>query len=435
MAEDTQKEPRTLYLMYKIAVRGDDREAATTCLEGISKVREPLEYLYACCLDAQEARHKQFAIEALSKLVEKNAHSPSSTIHLPALLRCTLRLMVKEYEDLSDETEDNNKAQKICDVFNEVVTAISSSPQSSTGTALFTLPELDWFARTAYNLSLTQLDRWDVTQTISLLTSCNSILSHFPADVSSDLSSDIALKTLFNDFIISSALLARARARDSVEDQLQDYLLMRRHIASFDAALPAQLPALVEKARDDMSSKLGALLTFDFEAALALKDYPSLPSIVRRTAPCNSPTPLQAQADILLRASLPSQTLYTTLRLIIDSLAALDSLDVTKLSRYMRCLFQVTLPLDESLALDLTREYVAVIKEARDKDAPVPDEETEWLATTAYNHAVDCYFQKKDEVCKGWAFRAFELAHLVGDGGVLEEVLHRGFIKLKFDAA
>ena len=119
MAEETQKEPRTLYLMYKVAVRSDDRDAATTCLEGISKVPEPLEYLYACCLDAQEARHKEFAIEALSKLLEKNAHSSFSPVHLPALLRCTIRLMVKECEDQTDEAENWSNVQKLCDVFNE----------------------------------------------------------------------------------------------------------------------------------------------------------------------------------------------------------------------------------------------------------------------------------------------------------------------------
>ncbi len=64
---------------------------------------------------------------------------------------------------------------------------------------------------------------------------------------------------------------------------------------------------------------------------------------------------------------------------------------------------------------------------------PMPREETEWLATTAFNHAVDCYFAKQDEVCKKWAFKAFELAHLVADGGRLEEVLHERFMRLRFD--
>lgn len=119
MAEETRNEPRTLYLIHKVAVRTDDRESATACLEGISKVPQPLEYLYACCVDAQEARKKVFAIEALSKVLEKNGHEAPSPIHLPALLRCTIRLMVKDYEDHEDESDRWNMVKKLCGVFEE----------------------------------------------------------------------------------------------------------------------------------------------------------------------------------------------------------------------------------------------------------------------------------------------------------------------------
>jgi len=122
MSEESQKEPRTLYLLYKIAVRSDDREEATRCLEGISKALEPIEYLYACCLDAQDAPHRDFAIEALSKLLEKNEHSPSSPVHLPALLRCTVRLMAKDLEGREDETNSREAVQKLCGVFSEGTT-------------------------------------------------------------------------------------------------------------------------------------------------------------------------------------------------------------------------------------------------------------------------------------------------------------------------
>jgi hypothetical protein len=260
-------------------------------------------------------------------------------------------------------------------------------------------------------------------------------MSHFPTDISSDVAADLALKTLFNNFIVSSGLLARARSQDKVEDQLQDYLLMRKHIAAFDASLPSQLPVLVEPAGADMLAKLAALLTFDFEGALALKTYDDLGPIVRKCADCKSAVPLQAMADCLLRSSssVPVQTTYSVLRTIINALSALDAIDAPKLSRYMRCLFQVTLPFDDSLALGLTAEYVDLIREAGRNRVPLPEEETEWLAATAFNHAVDCYYAKRDEECRKWAFRAFELAHLLPDGGRLEEVLHERFLGLRFE--
>lgn len=125
MADETRKEPRTLYLMYKIAVRDDDREEATRCIEGMSQGPEPLEYLYACCVDAQEASHRAFAVEALSKLLEKSAHSPSSPVHLPALLRCTTRLMVKDVEGEEDERGRQEAVQKLCGVFDKGESSIA----------------------------------------------------------------------------------------------------------------------------------------------------------------------------------------------------------------------------------------------------------------------------------------------------------------------
>ena len=129
MAEETQREPRSLYLMYKIAIQSDDREAATTCLEGISKAPEPIDYLYSCCLEAQKAQQRDFAIEALGKLLEKNAQSPSTSIQLPALLRCSIRLMIKDMETQDDDVQRSEIVNKLCDIFEQgtIPSPLSSS--------------------------------------------------------------------------------------------------------------------------------------------------------------------------------------------------------------------------------------------------------------------------------------------------------------------
>lgn len=126
---------------------------------------------------------------------------------------------------------------------------------------------------------------------------------------------------------------------------------------------------------------------------------------------------------------------YTTLRQIINQIYEIESLDGTKLARYMRCLFQVTLPFEDELALGLADEYIDLIQDAKRNTIPLPPEELEWLATTAFNHAVDFYFAKQDELCQTWAFKAFALAHLYEDGGVLEKMLHDRYGTLKFDTA
>jgi hypothetical protein len=105
--------------MYKIALRSDDREEAARCIEGISQASQPIEYLYACCLDAKSAPHKDYALEALTSLLAKNEHSPSSSIHLPALLRCTIRLLVKGVDEQTDQSDGRKAVQELCRVFSE----------------------------------------------------------------------------------------------------------------------------------------------------------------------------------------------------------------------------------------------------------------------------------------------------------------------------
>ena len=65
----------------------------------------------------------------------------------------------------------------------------------------------------------------------------------------------------------------------------------------------------------------------------------------------------------------------------------------------------------------------------------MPTEELEWLATTAFNHSVDCYTLRQDEKSKKWASKALKIAQHCKDGGILEGMLHKNQLSLRFDAA
>jgi hypothetical protein len=60
-----------------------------------------------------------------------------------------------------------------------------------------------------------------------------------------------------------------------------------------------------------------------------------------------------------------------------------------------------------------------------------PPVELEWLATTAFNHAVDYYLQDNDELCKRWAEQAFTIAQWLEDGGRLRDLLMEKYASLK----
>ena len=119
----------------------------------------------------------------------------------------------------------------------------------------------------------------------------------------------------------------------------------------------------------------------------------------------------------------------------------------------MRCLFQVALSDSPGTAEQLLSQICSLAQEAAEVDChnlpthpsigiinsikqteqPYPAEELEWVATRAFNHAVDLYCSDDDEGCKNWAGQALNIAHFCADEGALEKLLQGKFAGLKLD--
>jgi hypothetical protein len=120
MTEDTQNDARTLYLMYRLAISSKDKSLAVQCLQNISKIPSPRDYLYACVIESQRAGDILSAVDALRAVLTNEASSLSSQTHTPALLRCIIRLL-KSWLDSQPEEEPQRKIriQDLCDVFDD----------------------------------------------------------------------------------------------------------------------------------------------------------------------------------------------------------------------------------------------------------------------------------------------------------------------------
>ncbi|KAL8643064.1 MAG: hypothetical protein Q9228_000303 [Teloschistes exilis] len=77
-----------------------------------------------------------------------------------------------------------------------------------------------------------------------------------------------------------------------------------------------------------------------------------------------------------------------------------------------------------------------VMSIARNTKAPMetyPTEELEWVATTAFNRAVEFYSTSQDKTCRRWAEKAISLAELNNDGGLLHQLLQSKYMDLAWD--
>lgn len=189
------------------------------------------------------------------------------------------------------------------------------APKDADGKKLFDVKELEWFCQNAYNLGVKNAGDWCLQNTVSILTVCVSLIDEFPEGIAAAVAGDLSLRSIFCHFIMSSALASLARAQDDVEVQLQDYLILRRHVAAADKEIQQRLRcgSLDEVSKKDLLTKLAQLLAFDFEAAAALKEYKSLREIVVKASQCEDLESFKAMADCALRSQLPTEGLSSTI--------------------------------------------------------------------------------------------------------------------------
>ncbi|KAI0503144.1 meiosis protein SPO22/ZIP4 like-domain-containing protein [Xylaria bambusicola] len=408
-----------------IALRQEDVDSALRCLEQISAVSssDP-NYLYACCLEAQQAQDRITTIKALQLIVDKDQLRSSNAIHLPALLRTLIRLEISVLnEEQKVDTDTVTLATDICNIFKAAAQAIETERRDIKSEKLFTIDELNWFSKNAYNLGLENALTWEARYVIVILECCLSIISSYPSDISSQMAADISLRGMFCDFMIATMLLALARSEDNTEQRLQDYLNMRRHILHFREELESRSDALDQASREDLQTKLSTLLD-------------DLKGIVLTAQPGRNPLTYQAMADCILRCQLvPNQVLYQTMREIIDQTWKLEHFGYEKLAKYMRCLLKATLPMEHHIPLNLMGEISNMAKELANMNKEFPPLELEWITVTAFNHGVDLYGAHEDDLSKAWISHALTIAHYLRDDNELEKQLQDRYTKLKWDEA
>tara|TARA_R110002003_G_scaffold9_36_gene696 strand:+ start:23391 stop:23933 length:543 start_codon:yes stop_codon:yes gene_type:complete len=171
----------------------------------------------------------------------------------------------------------------------------------------------------------------------------------------------------------------------------------------------------------------------------------------------------------------------SVLHKIINLTSRQAGADITKLARWLRCLFNLALVYDESVSLKCIDQAVtlasklqgvsaflfvlkAIVKPPQDHQAaktpmlhtpplssepiqleddddsadgeikeahPYPPTELEWLATTTFNHGVDYFLQENDKKCREWAEQSFIIASWLEDGGALRVILMERFASLQ----
>ncbi|RMZ17913.1 hypothetical protein D0860_00134 [Hortaea werneckii] len=429
MPSSCQNEAMSRYLAFKIALKSGDNELADDSLHALSKNadKDP-SCLYACILEAEQVRSRHLAVLGLQRLLHKQLHGT----HLPSLLRCTARLMMKELE--AQGSPSNEATEEIVSLFERARDNVKVLRQ---GTDDQWRVEVQWWSKNAYNLALKVCDTIHPEHLVRLLTVCIRFLDCYPNGGGPMHAEDVLRRKSSCHFISACGLIVLARsAVDDYERGRQMYLQARQEIASFRADIGEiekirMGDASTDKESATRSSRLFQLLKFDLEAILRLQQWQQLNQafITLLNFPGGGDT-WDSLADLILiiHQQAPSVELgpQATSRIpqllqrCINETWKKDR-DIVKMSRWLRLAFTMHLhDQDNGLALKLVEQAAAIARKGYNNEAEVyPDVELTWLATMAFNKAIDCLATGDYGGCQSWADAALELAYYADDNGSL----------------
>lgn len=115
LSPQSWREPMTAYLAFKVAIRVEARDLAEKCLETVAQAPDHVDYLGACIAESQKTGDISCALSALKTLQERYEYKEPNPIHLPALFRCTIRLLNLLVERQGEDT--NGVVHDLCEVF------------------------------------------------------------------------------------------------------------------------------------------------------------------------------------------------------------------------------------------------------------------------------------------------------------------------------
>ncbi|PHH69992.1 hypothetical protein CDD82_7396 [Ophiocordyceps australis] len=370
MPKGAQDDALSRYLMFKVSLVSWDHELGCESIGQLSKSTDAarsLDMLYACIREAQEFGDKLCTLAALKAVCSGWSLDETTSSNLPSILRCTIRLIHLTEQEDKTTTHEADFAQDTCELFEKAAEQAKLGGRDDQGNKVFTVQELHWFRKNAYNIGATKCCTWGLPEVMRIFDTCLVFVDCYPKDMARRDEAELALMAMRCHFVLGAALVSLARAEDRVHERLQRYREARRHVAAFDGLMQTDQADCHDAAvAKDLLAKMSTLLVFDFEGAACLNSWEHLGGIIRKAKPCRDEAAYKAMGDCLLRSQAPAKVVYGSMRLIINDMFELADFDSSRLAKYLRCVFQAMLPLDDALALDVFDQAVQLAREGQE---------------------------------------------------------------------
>ncbi|GES57082.1 Zn cluster transcription factor Rds2 [Aspergillus terreus] len=397
LPDGSKNSPPILYLMYKLATQDNQSSKGTVYLNTLfNQVEGGCSYLVACTFDALKHGDIRLAAKCLGMTTKKYYDCRSGGCEVAKLLQYLLCFLTERLDSLQGNES----------LLTQTLSTLKTVQGDCAGqNTLLSHLEPSFIADKAYSIALKALKSSQLDLVVRFLDLSIQFTETMQQAEGQDDRSGLCKRYLTYDALRATAIIASARKeRDQSKQQhlytraLQSTHRFRNNFQNLQNHCAAEIEAAwVHKYR--------IILSLDFEAAIFLHHWESSAQVVQESAAA-----------------------------INEKLAAIF-LDYPLLPRYLHILFHLAITAPDDILAELVLDQALSL--ARGGKDPLstryPDDEINWLASVAFNRAVDFYLVSTDEDCHRWAQKAIELADCIDDEvsrGMLGRLLREKYTKL-----
>lgn len=432
MPKDAREESLSQFLAFRLALQSQDEDLATECLRNVARhaTKDPT-HLYACVIEAQRSPMRHMAVMALQAVLGQRPPG----IHLPCLLRCTVRLLIAELDAAANDRALNQVTSEVLQIFETAAQSIDAFRQASNDSWR---TEVQWWSKNAYNLSLRLCGDIDPEYTVRLLDVCSLLMKHYPDDGGMMQEDDVETRKMLCAFLATTALIVLGRSEDrGTEYTLQCFLSAQAQISIFKAHYAKLENKLQGEAATSADQRAFAMLKFELECILKLGQFDKLATVLQScldTGSRGGTGRWDTLADLLIiihkkldasaQKSEHGALITLLLQKIINDTWKSDK-DITKVARWLRYTFTLCINHTQSgFSLKLLQQAASMAENGHGgKHDPYPESELQWLATTGFNHAIDLMAETNEDDAVNWMESALEVARWSQDDGSLHAIL------------
>ncbi|PYH90787.1 hypothetical protein BO71DRAFT_486827 [Aspergillus ellipticus CBS 707.79] len=425
--ETSRSCPATLYLVYKLSIHDTDPASGYVYLESLYKCgAEAIPYISACVAEAFRLEKAQNTIKSLQRIL---VSSKSDGLYNSKIFQCIIHFLFKELGNCKWKNEE---------ILNDI-TAIFDIASRSASEEQEQDIELEWLARMSYKIALKSHTSAQLGLILRLLDLSTKFADAIKHQLNSEPSSNLSQHHLLCNFLKITRITADARKETNPTKKKPLYTEVHNLSTNIQNQITTITPTTssTEPPQEPWLSNHRTILSLDLEASTYLNDWRTTSQIIETASPIIDDTLSAIFLDCILRSEAPKADIVRAVKTLLRTLHVSPSPYLNRsaferaVPRYIRCLFQLSLDAaEDALAESVLDQALVLVGDGyqRPHSPSYPSDEIRWLATVAFNRAVDFYLAAGDAECRRWGEKAIMLADMVGDGcGGLGRLLRERF--------